>query len=239
MSSRSFAGLAALLETSLVLASLCACTPGTKPGALVGRYAVHGVLVENSCGQSALAASSSLDFVVEIRVDSGVAYWNPVKATPSSGTLTTSGDFRFTMSETQVVSSGMRQLEPGDFANASANPDFDLQRSRACALTRKQTVKGNLGRRIEDGVVTDTSASKRSSDAGYGDADGDDDLDAEHVIEVAPTSGSDCNVALAALGGPYLTLPCEARYLLSGNLDTRRALTSAAGNGGKQADAGR
>jgi hypothetical protein len=209
----------------------------------VGSYSVHGVLVENSCGQNALPTSGALDFKVEIRQDTGVAYWMPVKATQSSGTLSTSGDFRFTMSETQVVSNGMRQLEPSDFANASANPDFDLKQSRACALTRKQTVKGNLGRRIEDGVVTQTAASMRSSDAGD-DIASDDDLDAEHLIEIAPTSGSDCNVALAALGGTYLTLPCEARYLLSGNLDTSGAAASApgkagAGAGGSQADAGR
>lgn len=244
---KSFARLAALGTTSVLFAALCACGKGAKPGDLVGSYTVHGVLVENSCGQSALPTSSSLDFVVEIRVDSGVAYWMPAKASQSAGTLSLGGDFRFTMSETQVVKqTTMRQLEPGDFANAAANPDFDLQQNRACALTRKQTVLGNLARRIEEGLITKTASSKLSPDAGD-DADSNsiatgDDLDAEHVIEVAPTSGSDCNVALAALGGTYSALPCTARYLLSGELDTSAALTSAAGNGGassRQADAGR
>ena len=53
-----------------------------------------------------------------------------------------------------------------------------------------------------------------------------DDLSAEHVIEITPTSGSECNVALAALGGAFSALPCEARYLLSGSLDTSGATTA-------------
>lgn len=202
------------------LAVCCACNQGTKPGSLVGSYAVHGVLVENTCGQNALPTSNPLDFVVEIRTDSGVAYWIPNKAMSNTGTLNDSGTFRFTTSDTKVVdgSKTPRQEEPSDFL--SAKPDFDLQKQqdRACALTRKQTVSGKLARRIEDGMVNATGSDKDASV----DND-DDDLSAEHVIEIAPTSGSDCNGALAALGGAFLALPCEARYLLSGSLDTSGA----------------
>ena len=217
--------------TLLGLVVCCACNQGTKPGSLVGSYAVHGVLVENSCGQNALPTSNPLDFVVEIRTDSGVAYWMPNKAMSNTGTLNDSGTFRFAMSDTKVVDSSktMRQEEPSDFL--SAKPDFDLQKQqdRACALTRKQTVSGKLARRIEDGMVYTTGSDKDAS------VD-DDDLSAEHVIEIAPTSGSECNSVLAALGGAFLALPCEARYLLSGSLDTSGA-TQADSSG--QADSGR
>lgn len=204
----------------VVVLGLCACNQGSKPGALVGSYAVHGVLVENTCGQSGLQTTNPLNFVVELRKDSGVAYWMPEKATPASGTLNDSGSFRFTMSDTQVVQAPQtrRQEEPGDFL--SGDPDFDLKRqqTRGCALTRKQTVSGMVARRIADGVVqeTDRDAAVDESEAH--------DLSAEHVIEVTPSSGSDCDLALAALGGAFLALPCEARYLLNGKLDTTGAV---------------
>lgn len=230
--------------TWLALVSLSACGQGTKPGALVGSYAVHGVLVENTCGQSALPTSNPLDFVVEIRTDAGVAYWIPNKATQNTGTLNGTGAFRFTMSDTALVegSANMRQLEqPSDFL--SAKPDFDLQsEDRACVLTRKQTVSGKLARRLKDGVV-DASGAAEQAAAADSDSDSAEDLSAEHVIEVTPSSGSDCNAALAALGGSFLALPCSARYVLSGSLDTSGATLSStvsAGSGATgQAGSGR
>jgi hypothetical protein len=228
----------------VVVLGAAACAQGTKPGSLVGSYAVHGVLVENTCGQSALPTANPLDFVVEIRTDSGVAYWIPSKAAQNSGTLNDSGSFRFTMSETQVVNTGMtmRQPEPSDFL--SAEPDFDLQqqRTRTCALTRKQTVQGKLARLLEDGVVNKTPNSSDSDDAKTGafEPDADDDLSAEHAIQVAPSAGSDCTGALAALGGSFLALPCEARYVLSGSLDTSGATSkpSKPSDSGADADSG-
>jgi hypothetical protein len=88
-------------------------------------------------------------------------------------------------------------------------------------LTRKQVVEGTLGRRLLDGAVDDTAA------------DAAEDLSAEHLIQVVPTSGSDCNGALAALGGAFLALPCEARYVLSGSLDTSMATVKVAPDGGQ------
>lgn len=217
------------------LSASSACSQGTKPGTLVGSYAVHGVLVENTCGQSALPTSNPLDFVVEIRTDSGVAYWIPNKATQNTGTLNSTGAFRFTMSDTALVegSAGMRQLEPNDFL--SAKPDFDLNgEARACALTRKQTVSGKLARRLKDGMVNETGAVDQDAAS---DTEFPDDLSAEHVIEVTPSSGSDCTAALAALGGTFLALPCSARYVLSGSLDTSGATLSSTASAGSSAGA--
>jgi hypothetical protein len=189
----------------------------------VGNYAVHGILVENTCGQTALPTANPLDFLVELRTDAGIAYWMPDKAALASGTLSENGSFRFAMSDTQLVQSGpgMRQLEPSDFL--TAEPDFDLkqQQGRACTLTRKQTVAGKVARRIEDGVVRETpDASVRDAAVESEAIEGGDDMRAEHLIEVAPSAGSNCEAALAALGGAFLALPCEARYVLSGSLDT-------------------
>ena len=51
------------------------------------------------------------------------------------------------------------------------------------------------------------------------------DLDALVIV----TSGAaDEAVIAAALGGKFLALPCEARYVLSGSLDTSGAIESKA-----------
>jgi hypothetical protein len=199
----------------------------------VGSYSVHGVLVENSCGQLALPTASPLDFVVEIRQDAGLAYWTPNNSPQNAGSLSSAGMFRFTMSQTQVVNDDTttQSLEPADFQNGRG--DFDLTGKRVCALTMKQTVLGSLKRRLKNGAVESAGG---ATDAGEANAQ---DLVAEHVIELTPTSGSDCTRALMALGGTYRVLPCEARYDLTGTLDASSAVTvGAAMNTGTAAGAG-
>ena len=222
-----------LAAVSCMLA-LGACAQGESSGNLVGRYAVHGVLVENSCGQG-LPTANPLDFQLEIRESDGVAYWSPSKSSRNSGSLSDAGAFRFNTSQTTVIKPSMQVLaEPSDFV--SNDPDRDLKQTRACAVTTKQTITGNLQRwRETDGAVTESAL--------RGDAGSADDLSAEHVIEVAASAGSDCNAALVAFGGKYNALPCEARYQLRGTLDTTgsvRAGASApkAGAGGKASSAG-
>lgn len=202
----------ALTATGIILGG---CGAGTKSGALIGSYEVHAVLVENSCGQAALPTSNPLNFVVEIREDDGVAYWLPSESPQNTGTLSNLGAFRFSTSQTQVVEgdTSARDLQPSDFQTGRG--DFDLQAARVCALTMKQTVTGSLQRQLNDGMVEVVE-----SDAG----EASDDLNAEHLIQITPASGSDCTAALAALGGSFLALPCEARYSLSGTLDTTGAV---------------
>jgi hypothetical protein len=210
--------------------ALSACVPqGESGGNLVGRYAVHGVLLENSCGQG-LPASGSFDFQVEIREADGVGSWAQNKSARNSGSLSDEGAFRFSASQTTVVKPAMLvQPEPSDFLGS--DPDRDLRQQRACAVTTKETITGNLQRwRKADGSITESSL---RSDAGS-----DDDLSANHLIEVAPSSGSDCNSVLVAFGGTYNALPCEARYQLRGVLDTTGSVRAGAaapkaGSGGK------
>ena len=205
--------------------ALGACAQGTSPGNLVGRYAVHAVLVENTCG-GGLPASATLDFQVELREQDGVGYWVQAKSARNAGSLGSDGAFRFTVSRTAVVSQAKPALlEPSDFL--STDPDRDLKQQRGCAVTTKETLAGNLQRwRKADGSVT------ANADAGSGD-----DLSAEHRIEVSPSSGSDCDSALAAYGGAYNALPCEARYQLRGALDTT-GVTARAGAGGAKPNGG-
>lgn len=222
---------------TLALLLLGACAQGSAEGTLVGKYAVKGALVENTCGQSALPTANPLDFVVEIREDQGVGYWAPSKASRNAGSVSANGSFRFVTSQTSVIgqSQNQRNLQPQDFV--TLNPDFDVMPRSACALTMAQTVAGSVRRRISGAAVVNVGSSAGASSARVGEDDessvfaGDDDLIAENTIEVSPSSGSDCNPALAALGGSFLALPCQARYVLRGSLDVTDAAGSGAGAG--------
>jgi hypothetical protein len=205
-----------------VVAGASACLQGSSPGTLVGKYAVRGVLVENTCGQSALPAVNPLTFVVELREDQGVGYWVPDKAPRNTGSLSQDGSFRFTVGQTQVISQGApgqatQNLQPSDFL-ASPDTNFDLKQT-TCAVTTTQTIVGSLQRKqaADGGIVI--------SAAPDGGALG--DLIAESTIAVAPSAGSDCNSALAALGGNYVALPCQARYELQGQLATSGSANTA------------
>jgi hypothetical protein len=202
--------------------ALCACQQGTPSGTLVGRYDVRGVLVENTCGQSGLPTSNPLQFSVELREDQGVGYWVPSKMSQNTGSLGADGSFRFAVSSTQQVAQTTQannNLQPSDFR--SLDPDFDLKKA-TCALTNMQTVSGTLRRRLTtDGGVIDTGNAA--------DAAATDDLVAENVIAVSPTTGSDCNAVLVTYGGAFQNLPCQARYELSGKLISDSNNSSAAG----------
>jgi hypothetical protein len=66
-------------------------------------------------------------------------------------------------------------------------------------------------------------------DAGVADASTDEESEADagpeptlltltgsQTTEIVPLAGSDCTPAVAALGGPFLSLPCRVEYVLSG-----------------------
>jgi hypothetical protein len=201
----------------------------SAPGTLVGKYAVRGVLVENTCGASGLAAVNPLEFNVELRDDGGLGYWVPTKSAGNTGKLSADGTFRFSVSQTQVLSqsNSAKQLEPSDFV-ASPTADFDLQKT-TCAVSIVETIEGSLLRRQDSAgrIVTSTSAS--SSGAALS------DLMAEDTIQVTPSAGSDCNSQLSALGGNYLALPCQASYQLSGALDASDATPAPTGAVGSTA----
>jgi hypothetical protein len=198
-----------------------ACNESQPSGTLVGFYNVQGVLTENSCGQSALPATTPLKFDVQIREDGGLGYWLQAKQSENTGSLNARGEFRFSTSQTKVLSSGQTGQtlpQPNDFITLGSDPDLKPQRT--CALTIRETVSGSLRRRnaADGGAIVELSA---------GDAGGaGDDLEAEHSIEVTPSAGSDCNSALMAFGGNYLALPCAAHYVLRGSLLATNASTA-------------
>src|SRR5690348_14651619 len=85
-------------------AAATACAAGSAAGTLVGQYNVTGVLVENTCGQTALPTTNPLSFAVEIREADGVGYWVPAKSSQNMGSVRDDGTFSFTISQSSVVS---------------------------------------------------------------------------------------------------------------------------------------
>jgi hypothetical protein len=199
--------------TSTVLAAGCQ-SEGKHAGVLVGVYAVRGVLAGNTCGPMGLPAQNPLSFSVEIREDDGLGYWFPSKAAQNTGSFNARGEFSFSASQTKIVSMGLANpvLQPSDFTTQQA--DFDI-RQTTCAVSVTETIAGSVSRReaADGGAVVELATTSDAAVSGTSD-----DLTGSDVIDVAPTSGSDCNADLTAFGGSYQALPCRARYVLTGTL---------------------
>lgn len=197
----------------LALLAAVGCQPaGPKSvGELVGVYAIHGALIENTCGQMALPAVDPLRFEVEIRQNDQVGYWQIEKQPQQAGEIEEDGAFHFTGEQTSLVSSmrsARNDLEPGDFAGLT--PDFDLK-TTTCAMKVRHTIEGSLARRF-------VSVDGGEPQVDEGAAKSKHDLSGDDTIEVSATAESDCSASLVAFGGPFANLPCFAHYALSGEL---------------------
>lgn len=174
------------------------CGPHELPGTQVGVYRVTGNLQDNTCGQTALPARDPLEFGVEIRQQGETGYWVVDKPPGTPGELGASGEFRFHRQTTYVAvqpnSGGVGDQSWQDYAGgaASALPAS----SSGCVLVTEELVKGQLS---------------------AGDAGPPQTLDGVNEITIRPEAGSDCRPALATAGGPFLALPCVARYALTGS----------------------
>jgi hypothetical protein len=199
---------------SAIFVAAYGCTPGgTHPGTLVGTYAIRGVLAENTCGQTGFPTANPLSYDVELREDDGLGYWMPSKQSQNTGSFNSAGAFHFTESQTEVLSMGLANPNPSPSDFVTQGPDFDIQQ-KTCAVTIDETIDGSVLRRdaADGGMVVAVAA------ADGGSASQDTDLVGEDLIVVTPSSGSDCNMDLTAFGGAYLTLPCDARYEMTGML---------------------
>lgn len=204
----------AALSGLALAAALSGCKNAIDDAALVGVYSITGVLTENSCGQTALPAPNPLEYRVEIREKDGVGYWVPSKQSQNLGSLNAQGQFRFALTQTQVYGMLAPPIDqPGDFfpaSNGRNDPDLIGNQTQAqCVLTLRQTVSGSLHRRnaVDGGGIVELGSDEDASD-----------LTADNVIDVTPSSASNCNDALSAFGGTYLALPCSARYVMQGTL---------------------
>lgn len=181
------------------------------PGEAVGSFNAVGFMVEQSCG-TAIPAPDPLDLIFELRSESnGRAYWRRQGGSLFAG-VEKDGEFTFQVSQSWMV------IQPDRFrgyvgCSVTQRDVFTFE-----VETLEPEVDADAG--VEDGGVADAGA----ADAGVDDESASDagveptllTLRGSQTTEIVPLTGSDCTPAVAALGGPFLSLPCRVEYVLSG-----------------------
>ena len=174
----------------LALAVACWDQGEEPPGDPVGVFEASGLMVEQSCG-SAIPAPDPLDLDFDLRSEpGGRAYWRR----PGGGLFAGihSGDeYTFTVSRSWMV------IEPDRFRGYVG-----------CSVTQRDTFTF-----IVEEVASETDE-PTGADAGVDPALL--TMSGSQTTEIVPLSGADCTPAVAALGGPFLSLPCRVEYVLTG-----------------------
>jgi hypothetical protein len=181
------------------------------PGQAIGTFNAVGFMVEQSCG-AAIPAPDPLDLDFELRSEfNGRAYWRLLGGAMFAG-VEKDGEYTFQVSQSFMV------VEPDRFRGFVG-----------CSVTQRdvftfvvetvelgaETDGGVDDGGVEDGGLEDAGANQESE------ADAGPEpilltLTGSQTTDITPLAGSDCTPAVAALGGPFLSLPCRVEYVLSG-----------------------
>ena len=185
----------------LVLAFGCWGQGEEPPGQPVGTFEATGLMVEQSCG-SAIPAPDPLDLQFDLRAEEGGrAYWRQVGGPIYAGVYK-DDEYTFTVSQSWMV------VEPDRYRGYIG-----------CSVTQRDVFTFLVD------PVSAEEAAVDLADAGLEDpTDADAGLDpslmgltGSQFTEIVPLTGSDCTPAVAALGGPFLSLPCRVEYVLTGS----------------------
>ena len=181
------------------------------PGEAIGTFNAVGFMVEQSCG-AAIPAPDPLDLDFELRSEfNGRAYWRLFGGSMFAG-VEQDGEYTFQVSQSWMV------VQPDRFRGYVG-----------CSVTQRDVFTFvveavELGTEtdggVEDGGVEDGGAEDAGTDE-ESEADAGPEptlltLTGSQTTEIVPLTGSDCTPAVAALGGPFLSLPCRVEYVLSG-----------------------
>ena len=201
----------------VIVGALCTagCEPQDLPGERVGIYAIEGVLLENTCGSTALPAPDPLVFDVELRDQSGVGIWILNQPPGVTGRLSDDGTFQFEYGSeyTAIEPGGSASTEPRNVAEFLAFESQPSAPTPGCRLRIQENISGRAIATSRPPAGGD-AGQLPTSDPGTTGAD----LSAINRIEIVPMAGSDCRPALAVQGGPFHDLPCQAQYRLTGTL---------------------
>ncbi|MCZ6805464.1 MAG: hypothetical protein O7F08_00805 [Deltaproteobacteria bacterium] len=169
------------------------------PGELIGQFEAVGLMVEQSCG-AAIPAQDPLDLTFELRLEeNGRAFW--------------------------------RQPGGAAFAGTGLNDEYTFQVSRSWLVVEPDQFRGYVGCSVTQRdiftFVLEEPEVDPASDAGVDMEETDSEeavidptlvkLTGSQSTDITPLTGSDCRPAVAALGGPFLALPCRIEYVLTGN----------------------
>jgi hypothetical protein len=174
----------------LLLGSACWGQGEEPPGEPVGVFEASGLMVEQSCG-AAITAPDPLDLAFDLRSEEGGrAYWRQPGGALFAG-VHDDGTYTFTVSQSWMV------IEPDRFRGYVG-----------CSVTQRDTFTF---------IVEEVDAkSEEASGADAGVEPALLTLSGSQTTEIDPLSGADCTPAVAALGGPFLSLPCRVEYVLTG-----------------------
>lgn len=181
-----------MLLGAVLLSTACWGQGDEPPGEPVGTFDATGLMVEQSCG-AAIPAPDPLDLTFELRAeDGGRAYWRRQGGSIFAG-IYTDEKYTFTVSQSWMV------IEPDRFRGFVG-----------CSVTQKDTFTF-----VVDEGETTSDDQESGADAGveprlFA-------LSGSQTTDIAPLSGADCTPAVAALGGPFLSLPCRVEYVLTGS----------------------
>ncbi|MBT8468354.1 MAG: hypothetical protein HKN10_02475 [Myxococcales bacterium] len=193
-----------ILLSLMALIGACWGEDEEQPGELVGSFQALGLMVEQSCG-TAVPAPDPLDLKFDLRSESnGRAYWRLWGGSMFAG-IENNGTYTFQTSQSYMV------VEPDRFRGYVG-----------CSVTQRDVFTFEVSvPEIEAGMDAGVE------DAGIdGDADAGVDVEVDPALvlitgsqttEIVPLAGADCTPAVAALGGPFLSLPCRVEYVLNGN----------------------
>ncbi|MBW1830133.1 MAG: hypothetical protein JRJ10_00305 [Deltaproteobacteria bacterium] len=176
------------------------------PGQPIGTFNAVGFMVEQSCG-AAIPAPDPLDLDFELRSEfNGRAYWRRLGGSMFAG-VERDGEYTFQVSQSWMV------IEPDRFRGFVG-----------CSVTQRD-IFTFLVETVEVDIETDGGVADGGvEDGGVADGGAEDagpapillTLTGSQTTEITPLTGSDCTPAVAALGGPFLSLPCRVEYVLSG-----------------------
>jgi hypothetical protein len=176
------------------------------PGQPIGTFNAVGFMVEQSCG-AAIPAPDPLDLDFELRSEfNGRAYWRRLGGSMFAG-VERDGEYTFQVSQSWMV------IEPDRFRGFVG-----------CSVTQRD-IFTFLVETVEVDIETDGGVADGGvEDGGVADGGAEDagpapillTLTGSQTTEITPLTGSDCTPAVAALGGPFLSLPCRVEYVISG-----------------------
>lgn len=198
----------------LVLTSACWGQGEEPPGELIGSFQAVGLMVEQSCG-AAIPAPDPLDLKFDLRSESnGRAYWRRWGGSMFAG-IEQDNTYTFQTSQSWMV------VEPDRFRGYVG-----------CSVTQRDVFtfevdapeivfEGDAG--VEDDAGVDGAAGAGGEAGGGGNGGAAPGIDptlialtGSQTTEIVPIAGSNCTPAVAALGGPFLSLPCRVEYVLNG-----------------------
>lgn len=180
-----------------LLAAACWNQGEEPPGEPVGEFEATGLMVEQSCG-GAIPADDPLDLAFELRVEAGGrAFWRRQGGSTFAG-IQDGDEYTFTVSQSWMV------IEP------------DRRRNYVgCSVTQRDTFSFVVGQL--DSTEEEQTEQEEESGADAGATPALLTLSGSQTTEIIPLSGADCTPAVAAAGGPFLSLPCRVEYVLTGS----------------------